>query len=176
MRLVIVAAPADAAERASEDEELAQAPSLRRTASLTAFPSAFLPASFGMTAFITLPMSFGERGAGFGDGRGDGRVDLRRRGRRRQIGLEHVDLAGLLVDEIGAAGLAELLDRVAPLLHERRTTCSTSASSRSRPFSTPLFMIAALSIRSADKPGRVLGLHRRRDVAPDLDRSWIMCQ
>src|SRR3712207_7626538 len=34
-----------------------QAPSLRRTASLTALPSAFLPASFGSTAFITLPRS-----------------------------------------------------------------------------------------------------------------------
>ena len=62
MRLVIVAAPADAAERASErcGGARAQAPSLRRTASLTACPSAFLPASFGITAFITLPMSFGE--------------------------------------------------------------------------------------------------------------------
>ena len=73
-----------------------------------------------MTAFITLPMSFDRRGAGFGDGRGDGGVDLLGGRGRRQVVLEHGDLGGLLVDKVGAAGLGELLDRVAALLDERR--------------------------------------------------------
>ena len=120
MRLVIVATPADAADRASVEEALAQAPSVRRTASLTAFPSAFLPASFGMTAFMTLPMSFGRRGAGLRDGFGDGGLDLLGCRRRRQVGLKHRDFAGLFLDEIGAAGLGELLNRIAPLLDQRR--------------------------------------------------------
>ena len=72
MRLVRVARPADAAVAPeSSRKKLAQEPSARRTASLTAFPSAFLPASFGMTAFITFAEVFRRRRTGFGNGLGD---------------------------------------------------------------------------------------------------------
>src|SRR5439155_14357890 len=37
-----------------------QAPSLRRTSSLTALPSTVCPASFAIAAFITRPMSFAD--------------------------------------------------------------------------------------------------------------------
>ena len=72
-----------------------------------------------MAAFITRPMSFGERGAGLGDGLDDGAFDDGGIGRGRQIGFEHADLGGFLVGEILPAALRELLDGVLPLLHER---------------------------------------------------------
>ena len=152
MRLVIVAAPADAAERASDGGRgWAQAPSVRRTASLTAFPSAFLPASFGITAFITLPMSFGEVAPVSAMAAATAASISSGDGRRRQVGLEHRDLAGLLVDEIGAAGLRELLDRVAPLLHERRHDLQHFGIVEVAALLDALVHDAALSIRSADR-------------------------
>jgi len=48
------------ARRPRKDGRTGQAPSLRRTRSLTVFPSTFCPASFDMTAFMTRPMSFAE--------------------------------------------------------------------------------------------------------------------
>ena len=56
MRLVIVASRPTRPDRSSR-KKLAQEPS---AADGLASPSAFLPASFGMTAFITLPRSFAD--------------------------------------------------------------------------------------------------------------------
>ena len=81
-----------------------QAPSLRRTISLTVLPSTFCPASFAITAFITRPMSLAEVAPVSGDRVRDGLVDRGGIGGRRQVRFEHDDFGGFLVDEILAAG------------------------------------------------------------------------
>ena len=95
-------------------------PSFAFTASLTFLPSTVLPASPAMTAFMTLPMSFALRGAGFGNGGRDGRGNFIVRRRRRQVGVRIDDLRLLLVGQIGASAFGELVDRVAALLDEHR--------------------------------------------------------
>src|SRR5882672_12149994 len=121
MRLVIVAAPADAAERASAGcggGLLGSKLAADRVAHRAAIRVLAREARHHRLHHLAHVLRRG--GARLGDRRGDRGVDLLDRGGGRKIVLEDADFSRLLVDEIGAAGLRELLDRVAPLLDERR--------------------------------------------------------
>ena len=99
-----------------------QAPSLRRTSSLTVLPSTFCPASLRHRRFHDAAHVFGGGRAGLGDRVGDGGVDGRGIGSRGQVRFEDENFSRFLVDEILTAALGELFDRVLPLLDERVTT------------------------------------------------------
>src|SRR5688572_18503033 len=115
MRLVIVAAPADAADRAMVDvvggegglgcaklaaDGVVDRPAVR-----------VLAGEFRHHGLHHLAHVLGRGRAAFGNGGGHGGVYLLRRRGRRQIALENGDLAGLLVHEVGTPGLGELLNR-----------------------------------------------------------------
>ncbi len=82
----------------------------------TTLPSAS-PLSCGMTTFITAPWFRPSAGSCASAARTTARISS---GDFccGQVRLQNVSLARLLVDELGPAGRAELLDRVAALLHE----------------------------------------------------------
>jgi hypothetical protein len=62
----------------------------------------------------------GARRPGLGDRRRHGRGNLLVRRRGRQVGVEDPDLGLLLVGQVGAPALGELLDRIAPLFYQHR--------------------------------------------------------
>ena len=133
---------------------MCQAPSLRRTASLTARPSADLPVSIGITAFITLPMSFGEEAPVSAMAAATVRQSPRT-GRRRRYPLASISLAPCR--RVPRAPPSKLLDRI------RRCFTMTADMQTRRPrvarsFSTPFFMMLP-ELRSADRPP-VLRFHR----------------
>ena len=110
-RLVIVAAPAEAAERASVfccegglGSKLAADRFVDRAAVRV------LAGEARHHRFHHLAHVLDGGRAGLGDRVRNRRVDVGGGGGGRQICLEDRDLAGFLVDKVGAAGLGELLD------------------------------------------------------------------
>src|SRR4051812_6260340 len=121
MRLAMVAAPADTAERASVDvreEELGAKLAADRFvhgAAVRVLARKARHHGLHPLAHVLL-----RRRACFGDRRGDRRVNVVGGGGGRQVRLEDADLRRFLVDEVGASRLRELLDRIAALLDQRR--------------------------------------------------------
>ena len=95
-------------------------PSRRFTSSVTTLPSTACPASLGMTRLHHLAEILRAARAELGDDLIDDPLEPGGIDRRRQVGLERRDLGRFLVRQIVAPALAELLDRIAPLLDERR--------------------------------------------------------
>src|SRR5262245_31939843 len=133
MRLVMVAAAADAAERASLEDEPDSGAKLAADNLVDGLPVGILPGQHRHDRLHHLAHVLRRCRAGFRDGRAYRRLDLLCARRWRQVLLEHRDFAGFLGDEIGAAGLRELLDGIAPLLTRGGETRRTSAASGSGP-------------------------------------------
>src|SRR5688572_30635088 len=108
------------------------------------------------------------RGAGFGDRGGHGGRDLFRRGTRRQVLLEDLQLAGFLVDQVLAAGVGELLDRVAPLLHQRRHDLQYFGVVEILLLLHALVHDGGLQHAERREAHLILGFHRGGDLAVDL--------
>ncbi len=84
-------------------------------------------------------------------------------GRRRQIRFEHGDLGGLLVDEILPSALQELLDGIAPLLHERLHHLARLAVVERAPFLDLAIHERGLQHAQRAQARRVLAAHGVRD-------------
>ena len=169
MRLASVAAPVRPAERASSGGRCGVKRRARAArASLTVLPSTFCPASFAITPSSRGPCPLARM-------RPSRRSRPPRRPRRRP---DRPPPAGRLRGRrISAASFRARSSRppfvncsIESLrcLTSAATTWRASASSRSRFFSTLLFMNAAFSIRSALETHRVVLAHRVSDGGADL--------
>ena len=138
------------------------------TASLSARPSTVWPASLAITAFMTLPMSFGPGRAGFRDRRLDRLGDRGRVGGRRQVPLEEARSRPVRGRPDPAGPPARNCSTESRrCLTSELTTCSDSASSSARPFSTSRF-ISAPSASAAAPATPDPSAHRVGDVLGDL--------
>ena len=120
MRLVIVAAPADAAERASRlcwEGELGSKLAADRFVDRAAVR--ILAGQTRHHRLHDLAHVFDRGRAGLGDGFDDSGLDVRCGRRGRELLLEDRDFGRFLVDQIGAPGLRELLNGIATLFDQR---------------------------------------------------------
>src|SRR5258705_5841918 len=109
MRLVMVAAPAEAAERARRwccEGELG--PKLAADRFVDGAAVRILAREARHYGFHHLAHVFDGGGAGLGNSVGNRGIDVRRRSRRREVFFESRDLRRFLVYEIRAAGFGEL--------------------------------------------------------------------
>ena len=90
-------------------------PSASRTRAETRLPSARPPVR-PITTFITWPMSLASLGAGLRDRVGDDRVELGVVELGREVALDQLGLGLLLVGQLRAPAVAELLGRLEPPL------------------------------------------------------------
>src|SRR5687768_2423399 len=120
IRLVIVAAPADAADRASVEveEDGGLGAKLAADRFVDRLAVGVLARQLRHHRLHDFSHVLGGCGAGFGNCRRNGRLDVLGARRRRQVFLEDTNLRGFLVHQIGTARLRELIDRIAPLFHQ----------------------------------------------------------
>src|SRR5262245_35598613 len=163
-RLASVAALPEAAERASVRAEEDSGSKLAADGFVDGTTVGILAGQLRHHGLHDLADVLGGGGPGFGDGEGDGGIDLFARRRRRQIFVEDGDLGGLLLDQIGASCLGELVDGIPALLHQRPHDLKRLVVIEIASFFDALVHDRGLEHPQSGEAARVLRFHRRRDV------------
>ena len=141
-------------------------PSFAFTVPLTFLPSTVLPASPAMTAFMTLPMSLAlaapvsAMAAVTAEAISSSDAAAGRYASRTDLGL-------LLVGQVLASALRELLDRIAALLHQHRHDLQFFRALERAAFLDVLVRKRGLEHAQRRELRLILGFHRRDDVGAE---------